>query len=327
MPTSRLYVLLAAACAGCATQHPVETKTTFGSNPPVSIAVPMTTITPTNAPGGAARYAVEPQHTLAAFSRIEGGDYYNTTADTRRRPLDVDRLPPPKMTVTEKVQKSVVVHFKFNKHELSSEGMATIDAIARGMPEAIRVSVIGHADAKGTESYNKDLSKKRSEAVVAALEKAGIRREIISDQANGANAPIDENLSVTGRSYNRRVEVLIEGAEHPVETNKAPSAINARVLEAYQASIRNATRSELYKKAPSTTNVTGQHTTAAKGDIADEVNFSKGAIPVLTITPAPGAEAKAFGKPGVPAKTGQALGAPAKAGTKQHIHDHGGTNQ
>lgn len=250
------------------------------------VAVPMATITSMNAPGGAARYAVEPQHTLAAYERIENPEYLSLESVSKKQPANVDKLPPPKLTVTEKIQKSVIVHFHFNKAELTREGQASIEEIARSVPDAVSISVIGHADAKGTSEYNKSLSKRRADSVIAALEKAGVNTAIIREDARGADAPIEENKTVAGRSYNRRVEVLIDGTEHPLAAKQDPKAIAARVAETYRAAVKNAARESFSPKSAAASTVDTQRVAQpvrSSAQTASDANASKGVYPPLSL--------------------------------------------
>ena len=73
--------------------------------------------------------------------------------------------------------------------------------------QEVTVTLTGHADAVGPESYNKSLSRKRAEAVRDAIKDnfpASTAFEII---AEGETDPKSSNDSEYGRSKNRRVEI------------------------------------------------------------------------------------------------------------------------
>jgi len=72
-----------------------------------------------------------------------------------------------------------------------------------------RVLVIGHADADGAADVNAAVARRRAEAVVAYLRRAGVDPAIIVTSSDGADAPAASNTSAAGRRQNRRVDVLV----------------------------------------------------------------------------------------------------------------------
>lgn len=102
------------------------------------------------------------------------------------------------------------LHFDTDKDVLRAESQPTLDEMAkllRGNPP-LRLQVVGHTDAQGNEAHNKDLSQRRSVAVIAALVKAGIDPRRLSTRGAGAAEPIAPNDSEAGRAKNRRVELI-----------------------------------------------------------------------------------------------------------------------
>lgn len=76
-------------------------------------------------------------------------------------------------------------------------------------PEA-RVVLVGHTDATGSLDGNIALSKRRAEAVQARLiDRYGVRPEQVAAEGVGFLAPRTGNADETGRSINRRVEVVL----------------------------------------------------------------------------------------------------------------------
>lgn len=67
------------------------------------------------------------------------------------------------------------------------------------------LKVVGHADAPGSPSYNRRLSKRRAEAVQAALSARGVRSSDLIVVARGEAYPIVEKGGA--EAQNRRVEV------------------------------------------------------------------------------------------------------------------------
>lgn len=89
------------------------------------------------------------------------------------------------------------------------------DVIAENMkhdvPDAA-LTVLGHTDAIGTDPYNIGLSRRRAEAVMAALVARGVSADQLSEVAIGKRQPIAPNETAAGRALNRRVEFLISPA-------------------------------------------------------------------------------------------------------------------
>ena len=75
-----------------------------------------------------------------------------------------------------------------------------------------KISVEGHTDATGTDSYNQLLSEQRAAAVREALVRGGVEPGRITSQGLGETQPVADNTSAAGRQQNRRVEVIVLGA-------------------------------------------------------------------------------------------------------------------
>jgi OOP family OmpA-OmpF porin len=69
--------------------------------------------------------------------------------------------------------------------------------------------VEGHTDALGADDYNLDLSRRRAEAVKAALATAGLPADAIRAQGLGETDPIETNDTEEGRAQNRRVVIVV----------------------------------------------------------------------------------------------------------------------
>jgi outer membrane protein OmpA-like peptidoglycan-associated protein len=83
--------------------------------------------------------------------------------------------------------------------------MATL---LRGQPD-LEVFIVGHTDDQGSLDYNMDLSKRRAEAVAAALVDAfQIKRERLKPMGVANLAPVASNTTEEGRAKNRRVELV-----------------------------------------------------------------------------------------------------------------------
>ena len=69
-------------------------------------------------------------------------------------------------------------------------------------------SIEGHTDSVGTKVFNQGLSERRASAVSNYLSSNKISADRLNAIGFGENNPIDTNVSASGRSNNRRVEIL-----------------------------------------------------------------------------------------------------------------------
>jgi outer membrane protein OmpA-like peptidoglycan-associated protein len=86
-----------------------------------------------------------------------------------------------------------------------------IDRIANVLnqyPDTV-IRVEGHADSRGSEQYNMDLSGRRAAAVQNMFIQRGLYRERIEAISFGESSPIASNNTAEGRARNRRVEIKV----------------------------------------------------------------------------------------------------------------------
>lgn len=102
------------------------------------------------------------------------------------------------------------IYFDFASAQIKPESKPTLDEIAEVMrlhPDW-KLNVAGHTDNVGGDDFNLDLSKKRSEAVKAALvSQYQIAPDRLITAGYGASAPVETNATMEGRARNRRVEL------------------------------------------------------------------------------------------------------------------------
>jgi len=101
------------------------------------------------------------------------------------------------------------VLFDYDRFELRPEFFPVLDEVVtvlQNNPE-VRVLLEGHADARGSQSYNQRLSERRAMAVMAYLVDRGISRDRLSARGWGESRPVAPNTTEENMQKNRRVEL------------------------------------------------------------------------------------------------------------------------
>jgi OmpA-OmpF porin, OOP family len=108
------------------------------------------------------------------------------------------------------------VYYDYDKAELRPESITSLDSLVNFMRDnpSLNVEIYSFADAKGTDKYNKDLSMRRAEAVMAYLEQASVERSRMITKGFGEAMPAAPNEvkgkdNPMGRQLNRRTEFRI----------------------------------------------------------------------------------------------------------------------
>ncbi|HEY8076226.1 MAG TPA: OmpA family protein [Labilithrix sp.] len=106
------------------------------------------------------------------------------------------------------------VLFETNKADLMPAARARLSEVAQALKqvEGRRITVVGYTDNVGSDDYNKDLSKRRADSVRDFLVTQGVRQDLLSDDGKGKADPVASNATPEGRANNRRVEIVVEGA-------------------------------------------------------------------------------------------------------------------
>jgi OOP family OmpA-OmpF porin len=103
------------------------------------------------------------------------------------------------------------IYFDTGKADIKPESDATLKEIAKllqGAP-ALKLYVVGHTDNQGALEMNMDLSRKRADAVLAALTaKYAVPAGRLRSFGCGPYSPVASNDSEDGRGKNRRVELV-----------------------------------------------------------------------------------------------------------------------
>ncbi len=97
--------------------------------------------------------------------------------------------------------------------QLSEAAKARLELIATYVRADSRVNAIfvdGHSDNVGRRLSNRDLSRRRAEAVTDYLRKIGVSEEMITTRFHGERYPVVRNSNSENRARNRRVTVRLE---------------------------------------------------------------------------------------------------------------------
>lgn len=97
--------------------------------------------------------------------------------------------------------------------ELEAAAKAQLDtllAYLKADPSINHLLVEGHADNSGSRLTNRDLSRRRAEAVVAYLKAHGVSEAQLTMRFHGERYPVVPNSNNTNRAKNRRVAIQLE---------------------------------------------------------------------------------------------------------------------
>lgn len=109
---------------------------------------------------------------------------------------------------------NIMVLFDFDRHNVKNEYQTKLDGFIKYLKRKpdIEFNIVGHTDAKGTNSYNMALARQRAMEVFQYMTRKGISPNRLDIMAMGESAPIAMNASQDGsdnppgRQLNRRVE-------------------------------------------------------------------------------------------------------------------------
>jgi peptidoglycan-associated lipoprotein len=136
------------------------------------------------------------------------------TVEPTPAPQMMTELPasPDAIAEVEAALRDVTVRFGFDRDLLEPGAMKDLQKLARVLRkhQAVRVTIAGHADERGTEEYNFLLAQRRAESAKAYLSVLGVRDEQLSTISYGAEKPLTEEQSEEGYALNRRDDVTID---------------------------------------------------------------------------------------------------------------------
>ena len=85
-----------------------------------------------------------------------------------------------------------------------------VTGIAR-LCSAYRIEIAEHTDSLGSDSYNLQLSRQRSDAVKAYMVEHGVDESVLTAAGYGESQPIDPANTPEARARNERTEFHVSG--------------------------------------------------------------------------------------------------------------------
>ena len=103
------------------------------------------------------------------------------------------------------------VYFDYDSSKLNQNAKEILDNVATSITgsSAYDISIEGHADSRGSENYNYNLSVTRAQVVKSYLLSKNLANSSISISGKGKTQPAASNTTESGRALNRRAELTI----------------------------------------------------------------------------------------------------------------------
>ncbi|MBE0441055.1 MAG: OmpA family protein [Psychrobacter sp.] len=107
------------------------------------------------------------------------------------------------------------ITFSFDNATLNSSFKPTLDKLASTMNQYNQntITIAGHTDSQGSDSYNMGLSRDRAYSVANYLTAQGVASNRINVVAYGESRPVADNSTDYGRQQNRRVELTVNAPQ------------------------------------------------------------------------------------------------------------------
>jgi outer membrane protein OmpA-like peptidoglycan-associated protein len=157
--------------------------------------------------GESTTITVLPSSTTATKVNAEG----KSTTETIRTPRGSQtRIVTSVAAPASGLPKLVPIYFKTDSAEIEPISLPLLDATAmalKGSPQ-VAVAVQGHADQRGSEEHNADLTERRALAVSDALQQRGVPASRLQASGYGAESPICSANNADCWSQNRRVDIV-----------------------------------------------------------------------------------------------------------------------
>ena len=127
---------------------------------------------------------------------------------------DEDGCPDKGMVIVQRGKLEILdkIYFETDKDVIKEQSFPLLDAIAgtiKGHPEIALIEIQGHADERGDDEHNLDLTDRRAHSVMRALEDRGVELGRLKARGYGETKPICTQHNEECWSKNRRVEFII----------------------------------------------------------------------------------------------------------------------
>ena len=105
--------------------------------------------------------------------------------------------------------------YDFDSDRIRAEAAQNLRNLAGSLDQYpnTELLIVGHTDSQGPDSYNWDLSERRSRSAADYLAAQGVARARLRTAGRGETEPIAPNDTEAGQQQNRRVEVAIFASE------------------------------------------------------------------------------------------------------------------
>lgn len=114
--------------------------------------------------------------------------------------------------VGDKIELDQKIHFWTNSDRIRAMSYPVLDKLARFLvthPEYIKVDIGGHADDRGDEEFNLELSKRRAASIRTFLIERGVGQDRLQSEGYGSSRPLVEGKTEHAWFMNRRVEFVV----------------------------------------------------------------------------------------------------------------------
>jgi peptidoglycan-associated lipoprotein len=113
-----------------------------------------------------------------------------------------------------------VLHFDFDKHELTTINRKYLDGLADALQAcpAVHVVIEGNCDERGTKEYNLHLGQRRADVAKQYLVRLGVNEDRIGTVSYGLERPADDRHNEEAWAMNRRDDFSLGGASAPVSS-------------------------------------------------------------------------------------------------------------
>ena len=120
--------------------------------------------------------------------------------------VDITRVRGPREVTV--VMDSRSLNFDFDKSVVKEQYIPILKNVIDYMIENnYDVTIVGHTDSKGSESYNEKLAMRRATSVKEKLLELGLSSDrIVGLEGRGELEPVSSNETEEGRAQNRRIE-------------------------------------------------------------------------------------------------------------------------